>query len=171
MHGTISGASSIDSDTAGRILAKATYDVLQEKNIDCDIVINNGARDTVSSGTMTSEKIFNMIPFTNKTLVATQIKGQDILNETVKYPNPYYMPDSSLKIESNEYYTVACIDYMMLHKSTSRNYNYFKTYKAENVVHIIEDYPNAIIENYLKKNGSVNLTSFNTTNYTCLKNS
>ena len=168
VHGTISGASSIDSDTAGRILAKATYDVLQEKNIDCDIVINNGARDTVSSGTMTSEMIFNMIPFTNKTLVATQIKGQDILNETVKYPNPYYMPDSSLKIESNEYYTVACIDYMMLHKNTYRNYNYFTSYKTSNLIYTIEDYPNIIVENYLQKHGSISTYDYSESNYTCL---
>ena len=58
---------------------------------------------------------------------------------------------------------------MMLHKNTSRNYNYFKSYEENNVVHIIEEYPNVIIENYLKKNKSVNLSIFFNSNYTCLK--
>lgn len=165
VHGNISGSSVIDSDTAGRILAKATHEELLKNNIDCDIIINNGARDEVYSGTMTSEKIFNMIPFTNKTLVVENIKGEDIINECMKFGNPFYKPDSSLTINSNEYYTVACIDYLMLHMDTSRNYNYFPSYSSSNLIYTIEDYPNILVEKYLQEQKNISTSDFTTLNY------
>ena len=168
VHGTIEGANTISSTIAGNLLAKATYDLLQKKNIDCDIVINNGARGSVNGGEMTSEKIFNMIPFTNKTLVVENIKGEDIIAECVEYPNPYYMPNANLEIREDGYYTVACIDYMMLHKSARRYYNYFPSYNASNLVYTVEDYPNIIIENYLQENKTINTSSYTTYNYNCL---
>lgn len=166
VHGTINGT--IDSERIGNILAKATYELLDEKNIDVDVVINNGTRDEVASGSMTSEKIFNLIPFTNKTLVVKNIQGKDIINECVNYGYPYYMPDTSLKIESNKYYTVACIDYLMLHKNSSRNYNYFSSYKPTNLIYTIEDYSNTIVENYLQKYGTINTNDYIGTNYSCM---
>lgn len=166
VHGTINGT--IDSERIGNLLAKATYEVLASKNIDVDVVINNGTRDEVASGSMTSEKIFNLIPFTNKTLVVKNIQGKDIINECVNYSYPYFMPNPTLKIESNKYYTVACIDYMMLHKNSSRNYNYFPSYKPANLIYTIEDYPNIIIENYLQKYGTINTNDYIGTNYNCM---
>ena len=162
----------ISTTYAGRIQAKATYDHLSSLGYDVDIVINNGGRDKVytgENGELTREKIFNMSPFTNYTYVVENILGSDIYGECVSYTNPYYWADTYLELENDKYYTVACIDYMMLHKNTSRNYNYFKSYEENNVVHIIEEYPNVIIENYLKKNKSVNLSIFFDSNYTCLK--
>ncbi len=169
--GTITASGGyISTKYAGRIQAKATYDYLSSLGYDVDIVINNGGRDSVTSGQMTREKIFNMSPFTNYTYVVENIKGSDIYGEVVSYTNPYYWSNPSVSLSKTNYYTVACIDYMMLHKSTSRYYNYFSSYNEDNVVHIIEDYPNVIMENYLR-NKTFNIYDFNTTNYTCLKNS
>ena len=158
----------ISTKYAGRIQAKATYDYLSTLGYDVDIVINNGGRDSVNSGQMTREKIFNMSPFTNYTYVVENIKGSDIYGEVVSYTNPYYWSNPSVTLDQSKYYTVACIDYMMLHKNTSRYYNYFKTYDEDNVVYIIEDYPNVIMERYLK-NKTYNIYDFNTNNYTCLQ--
>ena len=155
---------------AGRIQAKATYDYLVDLGYDGDFVINNGGRDSVTSGQMTREKIFNMSPFTNYTYVVENIKGSDIYGEVVKYTNPYYWSNPIVSLNEDEYYTVACIDYMMLHKNTSRYYNYFTSYDEDNVIHIIEDYPNVIMERYLK-NKTYNIYDFNINNYTCLNNS
>lgn len=168
--GTISSSGGYISKTmVGRIQAKATYDRLVELGYgDVDIVINNGGRSSVDSGEMTKEKIFNMTPFTNYTYVVENIKGQDIIDECVDYYNPYYIKDPNLELDANEYYTVACIDYMMLHKSTYRKYNYFKSYDSDNVKYILTEYPNEIIENYLQKNKIVNVYDFNSTNYTGL---
>lgn len=168
VHGKIDGLNYINSTYAGNILAKATYDLLQDNNINCDIVINNGSRDNVEAGEMTSEKIFNMIPFTNKTLVVENIKGEDIINECVNYSNPYYMPNSSLEINEDDYYTVACIDYMMLHMSAYRKYNYFPSYNAKNLIYTIEKYPNLIVEDYLQKNGTIYASDYIGNNYSCL---
>ena len=118
---------------------------------------------------MTSEEIFNMIPFTNKTIVAKNILGSDIINECVRYTTPYFMKVPNLKIENNKYYTVACIDYMMLHKNTNRKYDYFKSFNKENVIYTIEDYCNVIVENYLLENKVVDYKDFLGSNYTCLK--
>lgn len=169
--GTITSSGGyISKNIAGRIQAKATYDRLVEIGYDdIDIVINNGGRSSVDSGQMTREKIFNMTPFTNYTYVVSNIKGQDIIDECVDYTNPYYIPNPNLELNANSYYTVACIDYMMLHKSTNRYYNYFKSYDSDNVEYILTEYPNEIIESFLHKNKTVNVYDFNTSNYTGLQ--
>ena len=168
VHGTILGDETIDSQLAGNILAKATYDLLKENDMECDIVINNGSRDYVSSGEMTSEKIFNMIPFTNKTLLVKNISGNDIIKECKSYSNPYYMPNPNLEIKSSGTYTVACIDYMMLHKNAYRNYDYFNSYDSKNLLATIETYPNEIVEGYLNTNKTINTSDYRTINYRCL---
>lgn len=160
IHGTITGSSYMNNTSGGNLLAKATADLLEKNNIEVDIVINNGIRDEVSTGDMTSEKIFNMIPFTNKTIVATNILGEDILNECVNYSNPYYKIDASLKIDSTAYYTIACIDYMLLHKNVNREYNYFPSFNENNIIYTIENYCNKIVEEYLKKNSTIDINNY-----------
>lgn len=159
----------ISKNMVGRIQAKATYDRLKELGYsDIDVVINNGGRSSSPSGEMTRESIFNMTPFTNYTYVVKNIKGSDIIGECVDYDNPYYCPDTSINLNANEYYTVACIDYVMLHKNTNRSYNYFPSYNENNVTYILQEYPYEIIEDYLETNKTVNISQFNTSNYTVL---
>ena len=169
--GTISSSGGyISKSMIGRIQAKVTYDRLVSLGYDdIDIVINNGGRSSSDSGEMTKEDIFNMTPFTNYTYVVNNIKGSDLINECVSYTNPYYWSDLSLELDSNKYYTVACIDYMMTHKNKYRNYDYFKSYSRNNVEYILEEYPYEIIEWYLEKNKNININDFNTQNYTMLK--
>ena len=167
--GTISSSGGyISTNYIGRIQAKATYDALSNLGYDVDIVLNNGGRASSDSGQMTREAIFNMTPFTNYTYVVKNIKGSDIKREAVTYPNPYYWANPSEELDETATYTVACIDYMMLHKNKYRSYDYFKTYKEANVEYILKDYPNVIIEKYLQKNKTINISSYNSTNYTCL---
>ena len=161
----------LSKSVIGRIQAKATYERLIDLGYeDIDIVINNGGRSSVDSGSMTKEKIFNMTPFTNYTYVVSNISGKDIIAECVDYSNPYYWSDPNLKLNENEYYTVACIDYMMLHKNTYRKYNYFSSYKESNVEYILKEYPNEVIENYLLENKTISINQFMSSNYTCISN-
>ena len=111
-----------------------------------------------------------MTPFTNYTYVVSNISGKDIIAECVDYSNPYYWSDPNLKLNGNEYYTVACIDYMMLHKNTYRKYNYFSSYKESNVEYILKEYPNEVIENYLLENKTISINQFISSNYTCISN-
>ena len=57
----------------------------------------------------------------------------------------------------------------MLHKNTNRKYDYFNSFKKENVIYTIEDYCNVIVENYLLENEVVNYQDYLGSNYTCLK--
>ena len=143
-------------------ITNAHIDELRAENPqipDIDIVINNGNRDEItlgSGGEATKENIFNLIPFTNKTIIA-EVKGKDIITECIRYSNPYYLPgEVSLRIEAEEVYTVACIDYLLLHKDTSRSYNYFTTYD-ENPIYTIEQYPYELVWDYLCEYGSYDL--------------
>ena len=164
----------VSTSYSGKLQAKATYDYLVDLGYDVDIVINNGGRSSVSLNEagkytpVTREQIFNMTPFTNYTYLVSNIKGSDIYNECIKYTNPYYWSDLDKEFNQNETYTVACIDYMMLHKNKYRIYDYFKTYDKENIVYIIKDYPNVIMEKYLSKNKSINLNNYNGEHYTYL---
>ena len=148
---------------AGSLLAKATYEMYKDQMKDVDIIINNGARDDIKAGKQTRETIFNMLPFTNKTYIVRNIKGEDIINE-LKW-NYYYKVDGSLVFEPNKYYTVASIDYILLHKDENRNYNYFPSYKEENIVSIIDDYCDKIVCDYLLKVGSVDESEFHNSHY------
>ena len=161
--GTLTSTKSIDDFYAGSLLAKATYDLYPEEMKDVDIVINNGARDNIRHGKQTRETIFNMNPFTNKTIVCKNIKGSDIINE-LRW-NYYYKPDETLDFDYNSYYTVACIDYILLHKNENRRYNYFPSYNKNNVTHVIDEHCDSIVCNYLLERKTIDLSEFQNSHF------
>ena len=161
-----SSSSTISSFYAGSLIAKATYELYKE---DMDInnvslILNNGSRDAISSGVQTKETIFNMAPFTNYTYICKNILGREINNE-IGYSNYYYKVDENLVFEDDKYYTIACIDYLLLHKGSSRNYNYFPSYKESNVVKIIKEYPFDIVARYLGQVKTITDDDFNNSHY------
>lgn len=153
-----SNSNYVDSYFAGSLLAKATFDLYENEMKDVDIVMNNGSRDSINSGTVTTEDLFNLLPFTNYTYVCKGILGKDIIKE-MKYLY-YYLPDSSLVIQEDKEYTVACIDYSLLHKNSKREYDYFPSYKEENVQYIIKDYSCDIVSKYLKEKNEIRENDF-----------
>ena len=80
----------------------------------------------------------------------------------------YYLPDSSLEILDDQEYTIACIDYNLLHKNKDRNYDYFPSFKKENVQYIIEDYSCDIVANYLNIKKAISESEFYGPNYKSL---
>lgn len=135
-----------------------------------DIVINNGIRDTVeldSSCKLTYEDIYNLIPFTNKTIIAS-VRGADIRRECLNthFTNPYYLPNGALTLNDNTYYNVACIDYLLLHKGSNRQYNYFPSYTSS--IYTIEDSPFDIVSSYFENGQSFDMSTLNSINYTGL---
>ena len=124
-----------------------------------DLVFNNGNRASValnSDGSISRENVFNLIPFTNNTIIA-KVKGSDILYEKNYIKNSYYIPsEESLTIDSNKEYIIAGIDYMVLHKNTSRQYNYFKTYTSS--IYEVERYPFDILADYLLENKTFDMS-------------
>ncbi|MDE7454233.1 MAG: bifunctional metallophosphatase/5'-nucleotidase [Clostridia bacterium] len=91
-----------------------------------DIVLGmvNTARNDLEAGTLTYSQLYEAIPFDNVVYVAN-VKGSEILNE-VRYGN-YFWRVSGEKIESNKYYKIAVIDYLLFHQNASRDYNYFRS--------------------------------------------
>ena len=158
-------------NSIGHILGKTTYDTFLDikendprlSDVNIDVVINNGNRGYNRLSNFpyaTRGEIFDYIPFTNRTIVA-KVLGKDIISECVNYSNPYYTPETRLEIYSNKYYTVAVIDYLLLHKNeVTRKYNYFTSYDG-NVIYIIEDYCHDIVSNYLLKHGEFDMYSLN----------
>ena len=167
--GAVSNAPSSLSSEVGGMLAYATNDYINSLKSshpeigNIDVIINNGNRDSISlggSGEITNENIFNLIPFTNKTIIA-KVKGSDIWNECVHYSNSYYLPGgASLVLNSNTEYTVACIDYLLLHKNAYRNYNYFPSYGeiANNPIYVIDKLPFEILRDYMLEHHTYDLS-------------
>ena len=84
----------------------------------------NTARSSLSAGSITYSKLYEAIPFDNEVYIA-RVKGSEILNE-VNY-GVYCWRASGVAIESNKYYKIAVIDYLLFHQNASRNYNYFRS--------------------------------------------
>lgn len=160
-------------DEAGEIQAYATSKYIDElrKNDpsipEVDLVFNNGNRaniDINSDGSVTKEDIFNLIPFTNNTIIA-EVSGSDIIYE-MRYISYYLPKEQTLKIESNKKYIIAGIDYLVLHKNAEREYNYFKTYKGS--IYEIEKYPFDIVSDYLLANKTFDVSIVNSTAFSGL---
>ncbi len=149
--------SSISRTYAGRLLAYATYEKLSS-DYDIDVVINNGGRNSlyfVGNNQVSKEGVFNALPFTNYTYIA-EVQGKDIYNECVDYTNPYYAPNPiNVTYYDTTIYRVAVIDYLLLHKSTSRRYNYFSTYSGT-PLYIDDQYSYELMWDYLKNNSPFN---------------
>ena len=81
----------------------------------------NSARSSLS-GEITYSDLYNAIPFDNVVYVAN-VLGREILNE-VKYGVSFWRVDGQA-IESNKYYKIAVLDYLLYHQNEKREYNYF----------------------------------------------
>ena len=81
-------------------------------------------------------------------LFAKKVKGADILRNTSSYP--YYAPNP-ITINSDEYYTVACIDYVLFHKDSNRNYDKFPSFNGE-YSYVEERVSSTLIEDYFAIN-------------------
>ena len=152
----INGTKTISKTISGRFQAYAGYEAIKDLYPDVVLVGNNGGRSDVNiydDYSVSKEMIFRMVPFTNKLCIAS-IKGSDI-NSNFRSSNCYYMPEDVV-IESNKYYQVAVIDYMLLHKSTDRKYNYFTSFSGE--YESYNTYPCDLIVNYFVQNENIDLS-------------
>lgn len=166
-------SSSTFGDEAGEIQAYATskyIDELRKTNSsipEVDLVFNNGNRASINidnDGNVTKEDIFNLIPFTNTTIIA-EVSGSDIIGE-MRYISYYLPKEKALKIEPNKNYIVAGIDYVLLHKNAYRQYNYFPSYNGS--IYEIEKYPFDIVSDYLLENKTFDISIIKSTAFTGL---
>lgn len=116
-------SSSLNENPAmARLVSRAIAEYSKNQGYDIALAMVNTARKTLSGGTVTYSDLYESIPFDNVVYIA-KVKGSDIINE-VNYGN-YYWRSSGEAIESNKWYTIAVIDYLLFHQNDNRVYNYF----------------------------------------------
>lgn len=101
--------------------AMAQYAISQGYQI--DLAMCNTARKDLPAGEITYAQLYDALPFDNVVYVA-RVRGSDILNRS-KYSQIWRVTENA--IQYNQEYTVAVIDYLLLHQNAERNYNYFRS--------------------------------------------
>lgn len=112
----------LNSGTAiPRLVSRAIADYAVSQGYEISLAMVNSARSSLS-GEITYSDLYNAIPFDNVVYVAN-VLGREILNE-VKYGVSFWRVDGQA-IESNKYYKIAVLDYLLYHQNEKREYNYF----------------------------------------------
>ncbi len=148
---------------ASNLMCKAIYETaVSEGHKDVLLSYCNEARVTLYSGEWTYEKIYEAFPFDN-TIYVTSVKGSDILYEVARYNNVYINPGitGDVVIESNKYYKIAVLDYLLYHIDSNHNYNYFKAFDGNPDAQLEKNY-RLILRDWLRlqKSGSISSSNF-----------
>lgn len=105
------------------LVANAIADYAVSQGYDIELVMVNNARNSLEKGPVTYSQLYEAIPFDNLVYVA-KVLGSDILHEASYGTNSIWRVKGTA-IQSNKYYTIAVIDYLLFHQNTNREYNYF----------------------------------------------
>ncbi len=106
-----------------RLVSHAIANYAQYSGYDIDVAIVNEARNPLPAGDITYSTLYEAIPFDNEVYIA-RISGKDIINE-MRYGQSMWRTSERAIKNTNDYYTVAVIDYLLFHQNSKRNYNYF----------------------------------------------
>ena len=117
------------------ISCKAIYEKYAPLHSDLSLAIVNGQRAALT-GEIKYRDIYKATPFLNSIVIA-KVKGEDILREAEQ--NCIYSPLTTT-YESNKYYTVACIDFLLYHQGINKQFNYFTSLNEGGGGEIIADY-------------------------------
>ena len=82
---------------------------------------NNGRASV--KGNVTYADLYAALPFDNEVFIVKAL-GSEIRNEA-KYSSNYIYRINEESLDDTKYYTIAVIDYLALHRNSSRNYDYF----------------------------------------------
>lgn len=88
-----------------------------------DMALTNQARQTLYAGTVTYESLFKTLPFNNVVYIA-EAKGSDLIRQT-GYGSFYRTREEAFNYDGT--YVAAIIDYVLLHQSSNREYDYFSS--------------------------------------------
>lgn len=126
----------------------------QALNYDIDYVITNSARENLLAGDVYYRDLFKSLPFDNAIYIA-RATGRDLLYELSYSSTMFYRTSDYEQLYNNEYYTVAVVDYMLLHQNANKQYNYFSDYNpATDYIDILKDengnplYPRDMLAEY-----------------------
>lgn len=130
----------------------------QDLGYTIDLTMTNVGRESIPSGDINYRDLFKGIPFDNYIYIV-RATGRDIKNEAL-YNYVYRVSDLlSADYENNEYYTIAVIDYVVLHQNINKQYNYFPSYNpTTDFIDFLKDdednpfYPRDLIEEIFASN-------------------
>lgn len=139
------------NELAVNLMCEAMMDEVKNEGYN-DVILSycNQARHYLSSGSWTYADLYSAFPFDN-TVYIVSVKGSDILNQVKKNNNVCFADGFDKQIKSNQYYQIACLDYLLYHTNTSRYYNYFPSFDGTTVGHLNNNY-RVILKNYLIDN-------------------
>lgn len=115
---------SYDDPNVGNLVTAAMADCAISSGFDIDYAVTNNGRDDLTSGNITYAKLFKSLPFDNIVYIA-KVTGYNLKYRLEKGYYFYRNDTSAISNSSTKYYTVAIIDYLLLHRNESRDYNYF----------------------------------------------
>jgi len=106
-----------------RLVAKAMALEAEEQGYAVDLAMTNQARSSLSAGDVAYESLFQALPFDNIVYIA-EVAGADLFKEA-KYNALYRLNGEAFENSEDVTYTVAVIDYLLLHQNAERDYDYF----------------------------------------------
>lgn len=105
----------------GRLVTKAIALESESQGYSIDLAICNKGRAEIASGPLTYGDLYSVLPFDNLIYIA-EVSGSDLFKEA-QYNYIYRVREGSFS--SSGTYTIAVIDYLLLHQSEAKRYDYF----------------------------------------------
>ena len=158
--GTVQGTLT-SNETLPNLIAKGIYDTVHPLYPNVVCAMTNKSRANLY-GEVSYHDVFKSTPFLNE-IVLVPLSGADIVNEAGY--NYVYSPDIH-QYESDSYYTVAVIDYLVYHQNAYKQYDYFPSFSEERIVTELKQYPFDILFDYIHDdlNGVVNPSEYKKSN-------
>ena len=140
-----------DYHEAANLMAKAIMDeTLAEGYNDVVISYVNQGRNDLSSGRWTFADVYQTFPFDNKVYIM-EISGADFEHEVGGYNWICKNPSFDNKINPNETYKIAVLDYLGFHTNEARYYDYFPSANGQ-YSGILQNTYRPILKNWLINN-------------------
>ena len=99
----------------------------QELSINIDFALTNYGRSDIPSGNVNYGDLFKGLPFDNYVYIVRST-GRNIKSQAGASSNYFYRVKDYTSLSDTSYYTVAVVDYVLLHQNISKQYNYFTDY-------------------------------------------
>lgn len=126
------------SEQLPNLMAEAIYEEAKNEGYTVDFAYTNYARASHYNSTMTYSDLYNIFPFDNSVPII-KVKGKQSAN-MLRYRNNVYKANPEIRINYNDTYNVACLDYLAFHCNAERDYDNFPGYE---------------VVDYLKKDGKI----------------
>ena len=142
---------------ASNLAARGMYEAAIDAGHVVDLSLTNYARANLyaSNYQITYAELFNALPFDNEIMIAT-CSGTDIIEE-LSYGSMYAYNPNGITFQSNQYYTIAVTDYVVLHRNAARNYDYMPSHQINAV---LEDNYRETAAALLEEIGTMNAADF-----------